>query len=176
MRKAHIVVIGCAMIVGGFVALAQDKPAPQDQERKVTENEVPKAALDALKKVAGSNKLTAFAEEVEHGHKFYEGSWAGATGNVDAVVTEAGDLVVIEEVVPTDTIPGAVAADAKKQAGQAAITVEKKTMVLYEIHYKKDGKSQELVLTPDARKFDEDAATGEAKNNKKNDDDDDDDD
>jgi hypothetical protein len=165
-----LIFVGCAVIAIAFYAVAQNKPAAQDSERKITENEVPKAALDALKKAAGNNKFTEFAEEIEHGHKFYEGSWAGPTGNVDAVVTEAGDLVVLEEVVPADKIPGAVAADAKKQAGQAPFTVEKKTMVLYEIHYKKDGKSQELVLTPDARKFDEDAATGEPKGAKDEDD------
>ena len=170
MSKTQCVVIGCAVVLYGFVALAQNKPAVQDSERKISENEVPKAALDALKKLAGDHKFTEFAEETEHGHKFYEGSWAGATGNVDAVVTEAGDLVVLEEIVPADKIPGAVAADAKKQSG-GSFTVEKKTMVLYEIHYKKDGKSQELILTPDARKFDEDAATGEAKGNDKDEDD-----
>ena len=175
------------VLLGGGVAglaLTQAPPKPAnngqppaaDHERTVTEKDVPKAALDTLKKLAGSNAITEFAEEVEHGHKFYEGSWKGATGNVDAVVTEAGDLVVIEEVVPNDSVPSSARAAVEKAAGAGAkLTIEKKTMILYEAHWKKDGKSHELVLTPDARPFDEDKAAGETKkeNGDKDDDDDD---
>jgi hypothetical protein len=143
---------GVAMI-GGVWAFAQDKTAPSgEQERKVQEAEVPKAALDALKKLAAGAAITEFAEEIEHGHKFYEGSWKGAAGNVDGLVTELGDLVEIEEAVKTETVPAPSRATVEKVAGKdAKMSWEKKTVVLYEVQFEKDGKRHEMVVTPDGR-------------------------
>src|SRR5262245_37891783 len=86
----------------GVVASAdkEDKKSDgaQEQEREVKEADVPAAALNALKKQAAGAAITEFSEEIEHGHKFYEGSYKSATGNkVDVLVTEAGDLVEVEE-------------------------------------------------------------------------------
>lgn len=155
----------CAIVLVGLIPIGQAKPAQlpspaqAEQERQVTEADVPKAALDALKKLAGTAAITEFAQEIEHGHKFYEGSWAGPNGNIDAVVTESGDLVVLEEIVPADKVPSAVRNEAQKAAGpDGQLTFEKKTQVLYELHFKKDGKDQEMLLTPDARLYDERAA------------------
>jgi hypothetical protein len=39
-------------LLGGLIAFAQVKPAPLEQERKVKEAEVPKAALEALSTTA----------------------------------------------------------------------------------------------------------------------------
>ena len=157
MRKHHIVGLGLAVCgVLGLAAYAQKGAPPKDGERSVTEGEVPKAALDALKKLAGGAAFTEFAEEIEHGSTFYEGSWKGPNGNVDALVTAAGDLVEIEESVPADQIPAGARAAAQKESGKdGQPTFEKKTMILYEIHYKKDGKGHEMIFTPDGRQFHE---------------------
>ena len=147
----------CAILIAGSLAVAQETPAPSkpaqaDQERKVKESEVPKAALEALKRHANTATLTDFAEEVEHGHTFYEGSYKGASGNVDVLVTETGDLVEIEEAILGDKAPAVVRAEASKAAGKdAQLRFEKKTMVRYEVHFKKEGKGQEIVFTPDGR-------------------------
>lgn len=50
----------------------------------------------AASKSFGTAAIRELAEETEHGHKLYEGSWTGTHGNVDALVTESGDLVEIE--------------------------------------------------------------------------------
>ena len=77
-----------------------------ESERKVTESEVPSAALATLTKMAAGAKITEFAEEIEHGGTFYEGSWKNPSGGkVDVLVTAAGDLVEIEEKVGTDEAP-----------------------------------------------------------------------
>lgn len=158
MRNQRWIAAGAAsmaVLAGGLWTLAATAAA-EDTERKVKESEVPKAALDALKKLAATAPITEFAEEVEGGHKFYEGSWKGPGGNVDALVTDAGDLVEIEEVVAADKVPAAVRAAAEKEAGKdAGLTFEKKTMVLYEIHFKKGDKAQEMIFTPDARRYHE---------------------
>lgn len=149
-------------VAGGFIAFAQANDAKNgekkavEQERQVKEAEVPKAPLDALKKLADTNAIIEFAEEIEHGNKFYEGSWKGPGGNVDALVTEAGALVEIEEVVAADKVPAKVRAEAEKLAGKdAKVTFEKKTMILYEIHFDKGGREHEAIFTPDGRSYHE---------------------
>jgi len=143
-------------LLGGVIAFAQTKSAPLEQERKVKEAEVPKAALDALKEMADKATITEFAEEMEHGHKFFEGTWTGPNGSVDCLVTETGDLVEIEETIPADKVPAATRAAAEREAGKdAKLTWEKKTVVMYEVHYKKGDKGQEMILTPDGRRYHE---------------------
>jgi hypothetical protein len=152
----------CAAFVGGYVVRAQDKGAPAASERKVKEAEVPAAALAALKKQAGGAAITEFAEEIEHGGKFYEGSWKGPDGAVDVLVTQAGDLVEIEESVPADKVPAAVRAALEKSAGKdSGATWERKTYIAYEAHYKKDGKGQETLFLPDGRTHSEEDEKGE---------------
>jgi len=91
---------------------------------------VPKAALEALKKFADMATINEFAEEIELGHKFFEGSWTGPSGKVDCLVTEAGDLVEMEEVISADKVPAAARAAAEKEAGKhAKLAWEKKTLV-----------------------------------------------
>jgi hypothetical protein len=155
----------CAVVMTCAFALAQSRQGqevPKEQERKVTEAEVPKAALDALKKLAGGAAFTEFAEEIEHGHKFYEGSWKGPNGNIDALVTESGDVVEIEETIPNDKVASAARDAAQKAAGaNAKLSFEKKTMILYEVHYQKDGKGHEMILTPDGRTHHEEDGDGQ---------------
>jgi hypothetical protein len=153
-----------SLVIAGFaLGLAQEKGAPKEQERKVTEKEVPAPALAALKKLAGGAAFTEFAEEIEHGHKFYEGSWKGPDGNVDALVTEPGDLVEMEEAVAAEKVPAPARAAAQKEAGKdAKLMWEKKTVVMYEVHFKKNGKGQEMILTPDGRRFHEEGGEKDA--------------
>ncbi len=165
MQRSRYLTISAAagaVLLGGLLALAQNQagqPAKRAQERKVTEAEVPKAALEALKHLADKAKITEFAEEIEHGHTFYEGSWSGPNGNVDALVTASGDRVEIEETVPADKVPSIVRAETEKAAGKGAkVMYEKKTLVMYEAHYKRGDRGQELILTPDGRRYVEEGA------------------
>lgn len=152
----RIAVIGSVAfcLLGALLVSADDKSDSQDGERSVEQSDVPASALDGLKKVAGDATLTAFAEEVEQGHKFYEGSFKAQDGSVDVLVTEAGDVVEVEESILATKAPNAVRAAVERQAGTGA-TFERKTLYLYEIHFKKDGKEQELIFTADARPYSE---------------------
>ena len=68
------------------------------------------------------------------------------------LVTDSGDLVEIEEAISADKAPAVVQAEARKAAGKdATLKFEKKTMVLYEVHFKQDGEEREVILTPDGR-------------------------
>ncbi len=144
-------------------------------EREVTKDEVPKAALATLKKLAGRAKIAEFAEEIEHGHTFYEGSWKSRSGtNIDVLVTKYGALVEIEEEVNDDDVPSAVRKAVRKTAGRGAkLSFEKKTMILYEVKFSKGNSRHELLLTPDGRRVEEEIEKG--KSDDEGDDDDDDD-
>ncbi len=133
-----------------------------EAEREVTEAQVPAAALAALKKLAAGAKITDFAEEIEYGHTFYEGSWKPPSrGKMDVLVTPTGDLVEIEERVGTDQVPAAVLKAARKAANKGAqLAFEKKTMILYEVKFRKADGRHELLLTPDGRRVEEEIEKG----------------
>jgi hypothetical protein len=124
-----------------------------EQEREVAATEVPVAALAALKKLAAGAKIVEFAEEIEHGHTFYEGSWKAASGRkTDVLVTADGDLVEIEEQVGADQVPATVLAAAQKAAGtEARMGFEKKTLILYEVKFLKGNHRHEMLFTADGR-------------------------
>jgi hypothetical protein len=166
MRMVSVgLVAGCVTVLGCVFARGQ-VGSHKESERKVIEAEVPKKALEALQKLADKAVITEFAEEFEHGHRFYEGSWKGPHGNIDALVTESGDVVEIEEVIPSDKVPAKARAEVEKEAGKKAkMTWEKKTFVLYEVHYKKDGKGHEIILTPDGRRYHEEGGGQDEKDN-----------
>jgi len=137
---------------GWLIAVASAQPKEEEQERTVKESEVPPAALAALKKLAGGAAISQYEEEIEHGTKFYEGSWKGPGGRMEVLVTAAGDLVETEEAVQADAVPKAVLDAAHKEAGKdAKMFFEKKTYVMYEVKFKKGEKRHEILLAPDGR-------------------------
>ena len=147
--------VASALFVGGWMAYGQPKKT-EEKEPKVKESEVPAAALAAIKRAAGENKLTQIEEEIEHGHKFYEGQWKGPDGKIEVLVTDSGDLVEIEEIVPADKVPASVRSAAARDAGKdAKLVFEKKTAISYEIHFKKDGKRREIAYAPTGDPFQE---------------------
>ncbi len=153
-NRKLIALVACIACGSMSVAIVRafGPPKEGESERRVKESEVPKAAMSTLKKHAGEHAITEFAEEIEHGCKYYEGSWKTTAGHVDVLVTEAGALVEIEEGVSADSIPAAVAAAVEKSAGKGAkLRYEKKTMVMYEVKFEKDNRRHELVLSPDGR-------------------------
>lgn len=160
-RTAEIMVTPAGRLVaeGG----EEQESKAEEQEREVTEAEVPAPALAALKKLAGGAKITEFAEEIEHGSTFYEGSWKTAAGtNVDALVTSAGDLVEIEEQVNPDQVPSTVLAAVGKLSGAGVpLFCEKKTMILYEVKFKKDDRRHEILYTPDGRTLEKNIERGD---------------
>jgi len=146
----------CAAVYAAQAAKATDT------EHKLTEAEVPATALATLKKMAAGAKIFEFAEEVEDGHTFYEGSWKAPSGvQVDVLVTKTGDLVTIEEGVSANEVPADVLKAARQAAGSnTELTLERKTTILYEIKFEKAGAEQELLLTPNGDKVEEDTQKG----------------
>lgn len=158
---------GLVIVVYADNSPKKEAAAPKEQEREVKEAEVPAAALKTIKEQAAGADVTEFAEEIEHGHTFYEGSFKSASGSqVDVLVTEAGALVEIEESIQADKVPATVLEAAKKAAGAANIRFEKKTAVTYEIKFKKGDAGQEMLLSPDGRVVEHEDADGDEKNDR----------
>ena len=145
----------------GQVSATQDVKESQ-HERQVTESQVPAEALAALRKLAAGAKFTDFAEEIEYGSTFYEGSWKTPAGaNMDVLVTPTGALVEIEEQIDADKVP----AEVLKVVGEAAgkdteLMFEKKTTIQYEVKFGKDEHSREMLLTPDGRLVEQELGKG----------------
>jgi excinuclease UvrABC nuclease subunit len=152
-----------------------NKEGKAEFERKVNASNIPAAALAALKKIANGAKIIEFAEEIEFGHTFYEGSWKHRSGaNMDVLVTQTGDLVEIEQEMDIDQVPKATLKMARKAAGKdAELAFEKKTMILYEVKFKKGDSRHELLLTPDGRTVEEEAQKGKPDNENEDDNEDD---
>lgn len=147
-----IIAVGAIAVATSFAIVQAQNPPKQKSERHVKESEVPAVALAALKKLAGDAKLNEFEEEIENGVKVYEAEWNGPNGEMEAEVTENGDVIEIEEHVSLSQIPQAVRAQAEKQAGKdAKVHFEKKTYFMYEIEFRKDGKGHEMLVSPDGR-------------------------
>jgi hypothetical protein len=146
MKAKLVGVLAMAVVLG--VAWAAE-----ESERAVEAREVPPPALQALERLAGPATIDAFAEEVEHGRTFYEGSWQGASGRTDALVTPAGDVVEVEEAIPESSVPAPVMAELRRAAGEADVKVERKTLYVYEGHFDRHGKEQEIQFTPDGRRY-----------------------
>lgn len=159
MHRTRTCCIGCTaliVILGALFAFANNNLADGDYEKQIKETEVPKAALDALKKLANGAAFTEFAEEVENGQKYYEGSWKTTDGQVDGLVTETGDVVEIEESIPATNVPNAAKFTIEKTAGKdSTVHYERKTVYLFEAHFKSDGKGREIIVTADGRVFHE---------------------
>ena len=151
---------------------AKTAQAVGEAERQVTETQVPAAALAALRELAAGAEITEFAEEIEFGHTFYEGSWKSRSGeNMDVLVTQAGDLVEIEEQIDNAGVPAAVRKMARKAAGKnAELFFEKKTMILYEVKFQKKDSRHELLLAPDGRRVEEQVEKKAGKDNPGDDD------
>jgi hypothetical protein len=163
MVKKHWKLTAVTILFGAAFCVVVYAASTDDSEREVTKAEVPAAALATLEKMAAGANITEFAEEVEHGHTFYEGSWKTSAGtNMDVLVTPTGDLVEVEEQASADNVPAAVLKAAKRAAGNGVqLAFERKTTILYEAKFRKGNKQHELVLTPDGRHNEKEDEKGE---------------
>jgi len=154
MSKSLLAMSGL-MLVGAaisFAAGAKDKEQERekdDAESVVALDKLPKAARDALTRLAGDARIEEVTAEDEDGVKVYEGSWEIDGAEHEAEVTETGDVVETEEEVGWDAVPKAVRQAATKAYPKGTkIDVEKKTIVLYELEAEIGGREKEILVDP----------------------------
>jgi hypothetical protein len=77
-------------------------------ERKVKESDVPKAALDAVKKKYPTAKLTGFSKEEDDGKTHYEVTLEEGARRLDVDLSPEGKILVEEETIAQDALPAEV--------------------------------------------------------------------
>lgn len=170
MKKLWMTVTACLALATGL-AFAAD----------LSLNDVPEAAREAMKKLAGGARTTEVERENEHGVACYEAEWKVNGREVEAKVMANGDLLEMEQEVSASEVPQKVKAAAGKvfPAG-ADVEYERITVVMYEVEGKVDGKEREILIFPTgvihSQMDDEDEDEGDDEDDDEDDDDDDDDD
>ena len=94
-------------------------------------------------------------------HCTFVSAFSRSAANVDVLVTQAGDLVEIEKQIDIKKVPAAVLKAVRKAASKdAQLAFEKKTMILYEVKFRKGDSRYELLMTPDDRRVEEEVNKG----------------
>lgn len=123
-----------------------------DDDDDISLDQMPGPARAALLKLAAGAKIIEAEREREHGTVVYEAEWIVNGTEHEAKVTADGALIETEEVVRLKDLPAAVrAAIAKHFPAKSKVKVEKKTIVIYEVEARIDGKERELLVFPTGR-------------------------
>ncbi len=124
-----------------------------DEEAEVPEDQVPEAARAMLRKQAGNAGVVLhYSREVERGVVIYEAEWQVGGVEHEAAVTAEGALLEVEQIIPAAAAPLGVRNAISGQFGAAAaVVIEKKMIVLYEIEGKINGRNREILVTPTGR-------------------------
>lgn len=174
LRTIVTAVIGC--VIGSMVlalswanegerrdAASGAAEAKDAEDEAVAIDDLPAAARDAIRKLAGDSKLEELSREEpddddkKEGDKddddddvvLYEASWLVNGNEHEVLVTAGGDIVEQTETLNEDAVPAAVREEAQEEFPNAtAIEYERRTIIVYEIEVEQDGKERELLLSP----------------------------
>ena len=112
----------------------------------LTLDQLPKAAVDALLKLADGATIAELERDQEDGTVVFEAEWTVDGRKVEATVTAEGDLVEYEEEITADQLPPRVAAAVAGAFPTGANEFEKMMVVVYEIEGKVNGKEKEIMV------------------------------
>lgn len=137
----------------------------QNSERRVTMKDLPEAVQKTVREQSRGSKMRGLSKEVENGNTFYEAELRVSGHNKDVLIDSSGVLVEVEEVVALSSLPAAVRAQIEKQAGKGKIlSVESitrnNTVVAYEAHLSRAGKTSEIKVAPDGTPISNGSANG----------------
>ncbi|MCA9243503.1 MAG: hypothetical protein KDA32_06085 [Phycisphaerales bacterium] len=159
-------------IAGAAFVFAQDAKPQTGQKPKASD-----AAMATLHRLAGDAKVRKVEIEMKDGVEHVEGEWRGPKSHMEAVVTQSGDIICVEEAIQADEAPAAARAAAAAEAGaDVKLKWEHITLHLYEAEFRKDGREREVIYTADGRRFVEQEENDDHDDGKDDHDDDDDDD
>lgn len=114
---------------------------------------IPEAAAAALRQQAGGVPIDHVEREHEGGVEVFEASWRVNGLEREAAVTARGELVELEEEVPSAAVPEPVrvAVTAKHARAQSIKYVKVMPAGVYEVEYVEDGKHGEALFAADGR-------------------------
>ncbi len=132
--KLSITLILFLIIMIAFSLMSCEK---KEQEREVTEKEVPKAVLQVFIQTYPGATVEEYAEEIEDGQKFYEISFEFEGRKIDAIYKPDGTVNAIEEIIATEQLPDVIHQAVSKEFPQFSIQlaekIEKEGKMFFEV-------------------------------------------
>ena len=124
------------------------------QERQIQRSQLPPAVERTVAAQSEGATIGGFAEEREKGQTYYEVHMIVNGLGKDVLMDTSGAVVLVEQQVPFDSLPGPVKAALQARAGTGRITLvesitERDSLVAYEAHVLKAGRKSEIRVGPD---------------------------
>jgi hypothetical protein len=109
----------------------------EEQEKTVTENDVPQAVHKAFNSSYPGATINEYSEEIEGGQTTYEISCIFEGRKIDAVYNPDGSVSGIEEVIAVESLPDVVYQAISKEVSDFSIKlaekIDKDNEILYEV-------------------------------------------
>ncbi|HSS21269.1 MAG TPA: hypothetical protein VLL54_14440 [Pyrinomonadaceae bacterium] len=133
-------------------------PTALAQEKKLTREQLPPAVEKTVAKESQGATIKGFSSEVEKRRRLYEAELVVNGHSRDVLMDGDGNIVEIEEQVELDSLPQAVQAALKKEAGSGRIAViesltKNGKLVAYEAQVKHGKKRSEIQVGPNGEKL-----------------------
>ena len=109
-----------------FSLVSCTKEMEEQEEKTVGEKDVPKAVLKAFNDSYPGAAIREYSEETENGGTSYEISCVYEGRKIDAVYMPDGSVSEIEEVIPPDSLPGAVQQAISREVPQYSLKLAEK--------------------------------------------------
>lgn len=160
-RRLLVVGFMAAVLTAGasfasVAARATQKQEGREQESRVRMKDLPAAVQQTVREQSKGAVIRGLSREVENGETRYEVELKVNGHNRDVLIDPTGAVVEVEEQVTLSALPAAVRTAIEQNAsGGKIVSVESITkggsLVWYEAHVKKAGKSQEIKVNPEGQ-------------------------
>jgi uncharacterized membrane protein YkoI len=157
-RCLLVVVFMIAVLTAGASFAAVAARAPQkgesrEQESRVKMKDLPAVVQQTVREQSKGAVIRGLSREIENGETRYEVELKVNGHNRDVLIDPTGAVVEVEEQVTLSSLPAAVRRTiSRRAAGGKIVSVESLTkggsLVWYEAHVKKAGKSREIKVNP----------------------------
>jgi uncharacterized membrane protein YkoI len=157
-RRLLVVVFMVSVLTAGaslasVAARAPQKEEGREQESRVRMKDLPAAVQQTVREQSKGAVIRGLSREIENGETRYEVELRVNGHNRDVLIDPTGSVVEVEEQVTLSSLPAAVRTTIEQNAaGGKLVSVESLTkggsLVWYEAHVKKAGKSQEIKVNP----------------------------
>ena len=126
------------------------------QDKRIKRSALPPAVEQAVREQSEGATIRGFSRERENGQTMYEAELTVHGLTKDVLMDSTGAVVEVEQQVMIASLPAAVAAGLKAQAGKGRITkveaiTKHGTLVAYEARVVTHGKRSEIQVGPDGK-------------------------
>lgn len=145
------------------------------QDKKYTENDIPKSVLESFNKLYPNSNILGYDVETKDGQTFYEIESKQGTLKRDVKFNESGNLIETEESMNVKDLSSNIVAAINSQYPKSEITKSEKittgSEVSYEVTIKSKKKKIELVLNSNGEILKTKGADNESEDNDNDDND-----